>query len=147
MKKLLLLLVVIAAGAWYADRSGWIHIPYIGASQTGQQQAGGARGPRGGPRARAEPPVPVIVTQVKTGDVPVMLDAVGTSQALNTVTVHAQVSGQLLEINFTEGQDVKKGDVLARIDARSYQAQYDSAVAKKAQDEAQLANARIDLER
>ena len=47
MKKLLLLLVVIAAGAWYADRSGWIHIPYIGASQTGQQQAGGARGPRG----------------------------------------------------------------------------------------------------
>ena len=67
--------------------------------------------------------------------------------ALNTVTVRSQVDGKLIKIAFTEGQDVEKGYVLAKIDPRTYQAQYDQAVAKKAQDEAQLANARIDLER
>jgi multidrug efflux system membrane fusion protein len=61
--------------------------------------------------------------------------------------VRAQVDGKLIAVNFTEGQDVKKGDVLAEIDPAIYQAQYDQAVAKKAQDEATLANARIDLTR
>ncbi len=145
MKKFLLLLVLAAAGVWYADRAGWIQVPYLSGAATPQRQAGGFRGGAGG--QRAEPPVPVIAVPVKIDNVPVLLDAVGTSQALNSVTVHAQVSGQLLEVAFTEGQEVRKGDVLARIDARTYQAQYDSAVAKKAQDEAQLANAKIDLER
>jgi multidrug efflux system membrane fusion protein len=79
--------------------------------------------------------------------VPVTLDAVGTVQALNTVTVRSQVDGRLVELAFREGQDVKRGDLLARIDPAVYQAQYDQAVAKKAQDEANLANARIDLQR
>ena len=78
---------------------------------------------------------------------PVYLDGVGTARALNTVTVRAQVDGKLINISFTEGQDVPKGYVLAKIDPTIYQAQYDQAVAKKAQDEAQLANARLDLER
>ena len=78
---------------------------------------------------------------------PVYLDAVGTIKALNTVTVRPQVDGKLLSVNFKEGEDVKKGDVLAEIDPVIYQAQLDQAVAKKAQDEAQLANAKIDLER
>ena len=78
---------------------------------------------------------------------PVYLDGVGTARALNTVTVSAQVDGKLLNISFTEGQDVPKGYVLAKIDPTIYQAQYDQAVAKKAQDEAPLANARLDLER
>ena len=80
-------------------------------------------------------------------DVPVYLDGVGTVRALNTVTVRSQVDGKLIAVNFTEGQDVKKGDVLGEIDPVIYQAQYDQTVAKKAQDEAQLANMRLDLAR
>ena len=72
---------------------------------------------------------------------PVYLDGVGTARALNTVTVKPQVDGKLIAISFIEGQDVPKGFVLAKIDPTTYQAQYDQAVAKKAQDEAQLANA------
>ena len=66
---------------------------------------------------------------------------------MNTVIVRSQVDGKLIAVNFTEGQDVKKGDVLGEIDPVIYKAQYDQAVAKKAQDEATLANARIDLTR
>jgi multidrug efflux system membrane fusion protein len=91
--------------------------------------------------------VPVLATAVTRADVPVYLDAVGTIKALNTVTVRPQVDGKLLSVNFKEGEDVKKGDVLAKIDPITYQAQLDQAVAKKAQDEAQLANSKIDLDR
>ncbi|MCO5129306.1 MAG: efflux RND transporter periplasmic adaptor subunit [Xanthobacteraceae bacterium] len=91
--------------------------------------------------------VPVLAATPRIQDVPVFLDGVGTVRALNTVTVRAQVDGKLVSVKFTEGQDVKAGDVLAEIDPAIYQAQYDQAVAKKAQDEAQLANARIDLTR
>ena len=83
-------------------------------------------------------PVPVLVAASKTADVPVYLDAVGTIKALNTVTVSPQVDGKLLSVGFKEGQEVKKGDVLARIDPTIYQAQLDQAIAKKAQDEAIL---------
>ncbi len=92
-------------------------------------------------------PVPVLAAAAAKADVPVFLDAVGTIKALNTVTVRPQVDGKLLSVSFKEGQDVKKGDVLARIDPTTYQAQLDQAKAKKAQDEAQLANAKIDLAR
>ena len=111
------------------------------AFQTKQQTAGG----RGGPRP--DMAVPVLAATPKVQDVPVYLDGVGSVRALNTVTVRAQVDGKLIAVNFTEGQDVKAGDVLAEIDPVIYQAAYDQAVAKKAQDEAQLANARIDLTR
>jgi multidrug efflux system membrane fusion protein len=92
-------------------------------------------------------PVPVLAAAAKTADVPVYLDAVGTIKALNTVTVSPQVDGKLISVAFKEGEDVKKGDVLARIDPTIYQAQLDQALAKKAQDEAQLANAKMDLDR
>jgi multidrug efflux system membrane fusion protein len=92
-------------------------------------------------------PVPVLATAAAKNDVPVYLDAVGTIKALNTVTVSPQVDGKLLSVGFKEGDDVKKGDVLARIDPTTYQAQLDQAIAKKAQDEAQLANAKVDLDR
>jgi multidrug efflux system membrane fusion protein len=91
--------------------------------------------------------VPVLVAPAAKADVPVYLDAVGTIKALNTVTVRPQVDGKLLSVGFKEGDDVKKGDVLARIDPTTYQAQLDQAIAKKAQDSAQLANAKIDLDR
>src|ERR1700760_1507545 len=102
---------------------------------------------KAGPGARPDLPVPVLAATPRIQDVPVYLDGAGTGRALNTVTVRAQVDGKLIAVNFTEGQDVKKGDVLGEIDPAIYQAQYDQAVAKKAQDEAQLANMRLDLTR
>jgi len=102
---------------------------------------------RFGHRFRNDGPVPVIAALTRRADVPVYLDGVGTTKALNSVTVRPQVDGRLISINFDEGQHVDKGYVLARIDPTTYQAAYDQVVAKKAQDEAQLANARIDLER
>jgi membrane fusion protein, multidrug efflux system len=92
-------------------------------------------------------PVPVLVAAAKTEDVPVMLPALGTVQAFNTVTIKPMVDGPLIAVDFNEGQMIRKGQVLARIDPRIYQAALDSAVAKKAQDEATLANAKVDLAR
>jgi multidrug efflux system membrane fusion protein len=97
--------------------------------------------------AASDAAVPVLVAQATTADVPVTIAAVGTTQALNTVTVRSQVDGKLISVDFKEGQDVKKGDVLARIDPTTFQAALNQALAKKAQDEAQLANAKLDLER
>ncbi|UGX98191.1 efflux RND transporter periplasmic adaptor subunit [Bradyrhizobium barranii subsp. barranii] len=100
-----------------------------------------------GRNQRPDLPVPVLAATPRIQDVPVYLDGVGAIRALNTVTVRSQVDGKLIAVKFTEGQDVKKGDVLGEIDPALYQATYDQAVAKKAQDEAQLANQRIDLTR
>jgi multidrug efflux system membrane fusion protein len=97
--------------------------------------------------ARGETPVSVTTAKTQTLDVPVSLDAVGTVQALNTVTIRPQVDGRLIRLAFTEGQDVRKDDVIAEIDPALFRAQYEQAAAKKAQDEANLANARIDLQR
>ncbi|HEX7790500.1 MAG TPA: efflux RND transporter periplasmic adaptor subunit [Afipia sp.] len=98
-------------------------------------------------RTRPDLAIPVLAATPRIEDVPVYLDGVGTVRALNNVTVRAQVNGKLLSVKFKEGQDVKAGDVLAEIDPVIYQAQYDQAVAKKAQDEATLANARMDMVR
>jgi membrane fusion protein, multidrug efflux system len=105
--------------------------------------------PQPHPNAQLESdgPVPVLAAEASVADVPVYLDGVGTVRALNMVTVHTLVDGTLITVNFREGQDVRAGEVLARIDPRTYQAQLDQAVAKKALDEAQLANARLDLDR
>jgi multidrug efflux system membrane fusion protein len=114
---------------------------YLGWNATHQQQANNRN------NQRLDLPVPVLAASPRVLDVPVYLDGVGAIRALNTVTVRSQVDGKLIAVNFTEGQDVKKGDVLGEIDPAIYQAQYDQAVAKKAQDQAQLANQRIDLTR
>jgi membrane fusion protein, multidrug efflux system len=111
-------------------------------SQTQQRQQRPGRGFRDG-----DGPVPVIAALTRRADVPVYFDGVGTTRPLNTVTVRPQVEGKLIRVAFREGQDVKRGDVLALIDPTTYQAQLDQAVAKKAQDEATLANAHMDLER
>jgi multidrug efflux system membrane fusion protein len=95
--------------------------------------------------ARPDLTVPVLAATPRIQDVPVYLEGVGSVRALNTVTVRPQVDGKLITVNFTEGQDVQKGDVLGEIDPVIYKAQFDQAVAKKAQDEAQLANMRLDL--
>lgn len=104
---------------------------------------GGFKGKGKGPRDA----VPVLASVAETADVPIYLDGLGTARALKTVTVQPLVDGRLLGVDFKEGQDVKRGDVLARIDPVIYEAQLASAEAKKAQDEAQLADARRELDR
>jgi multidrug efflux system membrane fusion protein len=94
-----------------------------------------------------EGPVPVTAAPAKIADVQLYLEGVGTAKARNTVTVRPQVDGRILSINFKEGQEVKRGDVLAKIDPATYQAQLDQTTAKKALDEAELANAQRDMER
>ena len=92
-------------------------------------------------------PIPVLVSPATARDVPIFLDGLGTVQAFNTVTIKAMVEGPLIDVRFKEGQAVHAGDVLAKIDPRPFQAALDQAAAKKAQDQANLANARVDLVR
>ncbi len=125
---LLCLLVVVGTGA-----AIWLW-PSGGAKQAGRNR-------------NANQPIPVLVATAEQKDMPLYLEGLGTVQAFNTVTVKPMVDGPLLTVNFQEGQMVKQGDVLAQIDPRTYQAALDQATAKKAQDEAQLANARLDLAR
>src|SRR5271166_132723 len=108
------------------------------ANASGQGQPGQSAGPV---------PIVVSVTPVKRADFPVVLESIGQVQAYNTVLVRARVDGQIVRIAFNEGQMVKQGDLLAQIDARPFQAVLDQAAAKKSQDEANLANAKLDLAR
>jgi multidrug efflux system membrane fusion protein len=127
---LLVAIVLVVAAGWVA-----LHL--------GRQRTQGTSATA----AAASLAVPVTAGVSTTANVPVYLTGLGTVQAFNTVTVKVRVDGQLNKVNFTEGQYVKAGDVLAQIDPRINQAQLDQAVAKKALDEANLANARRDLER
>jgi len=113
-------------------------------AQTAAASSGSAAPSRqsGGPA-----PIMVSVTPVKREDFPVVLEGLGQVQAYNTVLVRARVDGQITKIAFKEGQLVKEGDLLAQIDSRPFQAALDQAVAKKSQDEANLANAKLDLTR
>jgi membrane fusion protein, multidrug efflux system len=101
-----------------------------------------ASAPRPAPSA-----IPVTVSAVSQRDVPILLDSLGTVQASNTVAVHSQIDGKLQSVAFVEGQEVHKGDTLAVIDPRALQAALDQAIAKKAQDQAQLIAAQKDLDR
>jgi membrane fusion protein, multidrug efflux system len=93
------------------------------------------------------PAIPVTVAKVKTGDFPVYLNGLGTVEPFVTVTVRSRVDGEVTKVTFKQGQMVKEGDLLVQIDPRPYQAALDQALAKKAQDEANLANAQVDLQR
>ena len=125
-------LAVLGGGGYY----GWQKYQAAEAAKAAQQAA--ASRPR---------PVPVSTAPVEKADFPVYLIGLGTVQGFNTVQVRTRVDGQIDKIAFTEGQMVKEGDLLAEIDPRPYQAAYDQAVAKKAQDEANIANANLDLQR
>lgn len=124
------LAILIAASSGYV---GWQH------RETTKFAAATAAAP--------SPAIPVSVATAQRRDVPIYVTGLGTVQAFNTVTVKTRVDGELLKVAFTEGQDVKAGDVLAQIDPRPFQAAYDQAAAKKVQDEANLANAKLDLQR
>jgi membrane fusion protein, multidrug efflux system len=95
----------------------------------------------------AVPTVPVVAGTVNSSDVPIYLQGVGTVIAYNTVIVRSQIQGQITKINFSEGQAVKTGDLLAVIDPRPYQAQLDQATANRSRDQAQLTNAEANLKR
>jgi multidrug efflux system membrane fusion protein len=98
--------------------------------------------------AKAGPtPVPVTVTPVRTADFPVYLNGLGTVEPYDTVTVRSRVDGQVTEVGFKQGQMVTAGQTLVQIDPRPYQAALDQAVAKKAQDEASLKDAQLNLAR
>jgi multidrug efflux system membrane fusion protein len=153
-------LVVGALGfGAYATRDRWLGNVErtLGLGQggaTAQQQAGGQqsgnRQGSGRPRrgdAQSQGPTPVLIADAKTTDVPVYIDGVGSVRALNSVTVRPQVSGKIVEVDFEEGQDIKKGDVIVRIDDAVYKAALDQAIGKKAQDQALLQNAQLDLDR
>jgi multidrug efflux system membrane fusion protein len=145
---LVLALITVAALAFiYKDRI----FPKPATEQV-EDGPGGPPGMRrhgggGGHKANSNRVVPILAEAAKAADFPVYLQGVGTVQAYNTATVRAQVSGRLIAVNYREGQDVQKGDVLARIDPTTYKAAYDQAVAKKAMDVAKLDNARLDLKR
>jgi len=113
----------------------------------GQGRPGAAAGAPGAEGDQDNGPVPVTAVAAVVQDVPVYASALGTVTALNTVTVSPQVGGQLLSINFKEGQEVKKGELLAQIDPRTLQASYDQAAAAKAQNQALLATARSNYAR
>lgn len=133
----------IALGIGVVAVLGWL-LFFRGAADGAAGKAGAGKGHR---REGLEGPVPVALADVSRRDVPVYLDGLGTVQAFNTVTVRPQIDGKLISVAFREGQEVHAGDVLAQIDARSFQAQLDQALAKKAQDEALYATAKRDLER
>jgi len=92
-------------------------------------------------------PVPVVTAQVQQRDVPIVLTGLGTVQALNTATIHVQVTGLLEEVDFTEGQLVKRGDILAKIDPRVYEATLAQYQGQLAKDAALHAQAQADLQR
>src|SRR5229473_7067820 len=125
---------LVAAGYF-----GWqrFHGTNLTATDTAQKSAASARGAA----------VPVTVAPVTKADFPVYLGGLGTVQGFNTVLVRTRVDGQIDKIAFKEGQLVNQGDLLVQIDPRPLQAALDQAKAKKAQDEANLANANLDLQR
>jgi multidrug efflux system membrane fusion protein len=123
-------LVVLIAAAIAISRSG---------SSASKAQAAA--------RARTQAPIPVVVAPAQTADFPVYLTGLGTVTPLATVTVRSRVDGQLLRVDFKEGQLVKEGEVLAEIDPRPFQVQLTQAEGQLAKDQAALNNARLDLNR
>jgi membrane fusion protein, multidrug efflux system len=120
--------VVVAAGL------GWAAYSYTG--------GGHAAAP-----AAANPPVPVTPGTAETRDMPVYVRGIGSVQAFNTVTIKSRVDGQIVKVDFTEGQEVKVGDPLFEIDPRPFQAALAQANAAKEKDQAQLTSAQADLKR
>ena len=128
---------------------GWVLIiaAIAGAGYYGWQRFGAKHPAQIAQKGPSRPPVPVRTAEVGKADFPVYLTGLGTVQGFNTVLVRTRVDGQINKIDFKEGQLVKQGDTLVEIDPRPFQAAFDQAKAKKAQDEANLANAKLDLQR
>ncbi len=137
-RRLLLILVLVAVLAGIA----WIVFKPA-------KPAAGARGPRGpgGPAAMMNMAIPVKVEAARSQDIEIVLRALGTVTAYNTVVVRSQVSGELVKVAFTEGQTVQAGELLAQVDPRPYEVALAQALGQQQQNLAQLENARRDLKR
>ena len=112
-------------------------------SQSGQ--SGGGKHAKG--KNAGDGPIPVSVSPVTRQDMPIYLNGLGSVLAFNTATILAQVSGQLIQVPFKEGDELAKGDLVAQVDPRPFQATLDQAIAKRAQDRAALHSAELDLKR
>jgi multidrug efflux system membrane fusion protein len=126
-------IALAAGGVWYMQQD------------SAPVRGGGGGGGEGRGRGAGGAAVPVSVATVAKRDLPIYLTGLGTVQASYTVAIRSQVDGKLQEVMFTEGQQVHKGDILAKIDPRLYQAALDQAKARKAQDQALLVSAQKDL--
>jgi multidrug efflux system membrane fusion protein len=124
-------LIAVAFGCYL----GWRHFDGNGAATTAT---------KGGP---AQAPIPVAVAPAQKADFPVYLNGLGTVEPYKTVLVRSRVDGQVISVGFKQGEMVAEGDILVQIDPRPYKSALDQAVAKKAQDEATLKNAKLNLER
>src|SRR6516225_7613987 len=129
----ILILVTVLAGGFFLYRS------------THKTPTTAAAGRRTAPDANGR--VPVAVTAATRRDLPVYLDGLGSVEAFNTVTVKSRVDGQMMQVNFTEGQEVHKGDLLAIIDSRPFEVALAQAQANLARDQAQLADAKAIADR
>ncbi|MDQ8034226.1 multidrug transporter subunit MdtA [Bordetella genomosp. 1] len=134
---IVVVLLLVALAAWLIWRPA--------ANTGGQGRRGG--GMAGGPAAMMNMPVPVKVAAARSQDFDIVLRALGTVTAYNTVTVRSRVEGELVKVNFQEGQFVKAGDVLAQVDPRPYEVALAQAQGTQQQNQAQLENARRDLQR
>jgi multidrug efflux system membrane fusion protein len=134
------LALVIALGIWYSRSKD---------SAEAQGPPRAAAGGKGGRQGQGGPgqAVPVVVATAQRGDLPVYFNGLGTVTAFNTVTVRSRVDGQIVKINFTEGQTVHQGDALVEIDPRPYQVQLEQAEGQLAKDQAQLRDVQVDYER
>ena len=133
LRKLIIILIILLVAAFVIWRI------YVNKQDTAAEANKAA--------AAANRPIPVQVVGVQQQTVPVFLSALGTVTAYNSVTINSRVSGQLLRVNFTEGQAVRKGQLLLQIDPRPYQAALDQAIGQKAKDEANLKNMQAEAER
>ncbi len=141
----LIAVALVAVTAWYAFTP---HAPAPAPAATGGFGGGpGGGGRRGGGDPAARGPLPVAIATVQARDFALYQNALGNVNARNTVTVRPRVEGQLARVLFKEGQLVKAGELLAEIDPRPFEVQVTQANGQLARDQAQLTNARIDLER
>jgi len=146
----------LAGGGWWwsksqtdaggADKAAGDGKGAVAAGPVGPGGAGGPGGP-GGPGGRRNMPVPAVIDQVRAGDVPVIVTAIGTVTARSTAAARARVDGLLQGVSFREGQLVRAGDVIAQIDALPFQAALQQAQGQLAKDQAQLDSAKLDLVR
>src|SRR5450755_2303613 len=124
---LVLILIVVGGIVWWSRR------------ESAPQQGGGS--------GRAAAPMSIVAETVSQGDIGININALGTVTSLATVTIRSQISGYMMKIDFKEGDEVKKGDLLAQIDSRPYEATLAQAKGALARDEAMLKGAQVDLVR